>query len=81
MNHSLGPQRKGEREREYEGKKEQQQEEEEVVQRGAPLIFLAHPQKQEVGGGEPMGAGPCLQWRDGRRVQWRIRDPLCVPPG
>lgn len=49
--------RSTEKESELRGETEQQEEEEEeAVQRGTRLIFLAHPQKQEVGRGEPRGA-------------------------
>lgn len=70
MNHSLGPRRKGMKggKRALEGETEQQEgEEEEVVQRGMQLIFLAHPQKQEVGRGEPRGARPVSSGETGVR--------------
>ena len=80
MNHSLGPQRKRERERER-GETEQQEEEEEAVQRGMALIFLAHPQKQEVGRGEPRGARIVSSGETGVQLGVDPPPPSLVPPG
>ncbi|KAK5612756.1 hypothetical protein CRENBAI_007539, partial [Crenichthys baileyi] len=56
------------REREHEGEKVQKEavQEEEAVQKGTPLIFLAHLQKQEVGRWGGQGIQAHLQQRDGR---------------
>lgn len=65
-----GERRENERERERGRDTEQQEgeeEEEEVVQRGRQLIFLAHPQKQEVGREEPRGTRPVSSGETGVR--------------
>lgn len=68
------------KEREREGETEQQEEEEEeAVQRGMKLIFLAHPQKQEVGREEPRGARPVSSEETGVRFGIDPRPPPACP--
>lgn len=67
------------REREHDRETKQQEEEEEVVQRGTPLIFLALPQKQEVGRGEPRGAQAVSSGETGVRFGIDPRPPPVCP--